>query len=729
MRVIACCLVLGHNLAYAQELPLLPASAGDTAPAGATGAAPEAADPAATAAAATDPGTDATATDPATDAALDPDAPPAFRLLPGPDRVDLHRRASAIDGLTGLDRLRTADPGPLGTVRLRLGLTWFEAPDFPADGTKNVFTATDLALAFTPVGFAEFALAVRATSNTNDGTLPRVLQSVGDITLATKLGGFVTDTLALAAIGELALVGVVGGGGFEGGATSTALRGVITADFQRGYGFPVRFTLGLGYEWENREALLADRPDEPGVIEEWGLQVARYDRVMAALGLELPVIEFISPFVEYHIGTPLQVELTRRGPGSNDFTFEVFPHSITPGLRVFPVPALAVDFALRYGLSDDTYTGVPATPPWSLIVGVAYTVDPRPEVIERTVEVAAPPPPPPARVGGTVLDATTRRPIADARITWPGGDRAAQLTDAEGRFGGYAFDADRLRLEASAPGYRPALAEVALRPGAEVDVPFVLEADPAAAAGAGGRAGTVEVRVVDAAGAPIEATISVAGGSAQPDRPFRAELPPGRHPITVRVEGHDPIERSVEITTGETTALRVAIEGKPGRKSSARKADPTAAGTGPRGGAATPRAATATARAATATDRPGATTSARVTVTPKSIRLRRPIRFAPGSPNLDADARATLDALAQALARVPIRRVRIAAHTDNRGEPATLDRLSNARARAVRAHLIDRGVEPSRLQARGYGGTKPIAPNLTARGRERNDRVEFIVLD
>lgn len=721
MRVIACCLVLGLNLAHAQEPPSLPASAEDPAAARPT---TEAADPA------TDPTTDAAATDAAANAAAatdaDPHAPPPFRLLPGPDRVPIHRRAPAIDGLTGLDRLRTADPGPLGTVRLRLGLTWFEAPDFPADGTKNVFTATDLALAFTPVGFAEFALTVRATSNANDGTLPRVLQSVGDITLATKLGGFVTDTLALAAIGELALVGVVGGGGFEGDATSTALRGVITADFQRGYGFPVRFTLGLGYEWENREALLADRPDEPGVIEEWGLQTARYDRVMAALGLELPVIEFISPFVEYHIGTPLQVELTRRGPGSNDFTFEVFPHSITPGLRVFPVPALAVDFALRYGLSDDTYTGVPATPPWALILGVAYTVDPRPEVIERTVEVAAPPPPPPARVGGTVLDATTRRPIADARITWPGGDRAAQLTDAEGRFGGYAFDADRLRLEASAPGYRPALAEVALRPGAEVDVPFVLEADPAARPGAGTLPGTVEVRVVDAAGAPVEAAISLGGGSTTPDRPFRADLPPGRHPITVRVEGHDPIERSVDVTAGETTPLRVELDGKPGRKSTTRKADPPAAGTAAR---PAPRPGTDPRPAAGPADPGPRAADARVTVTAKSIRLRQPIRFAPGSPQLDADARATLDALAQALARVPIRRIRIAAHTDNRGEPAALDRLSNDRARAVRAHLIDRGVEQSRLQARGYGGSKPIAPNLTARGRERNDRVEFIVLD
>ncbi|MCB9543025.1 MAG: OmpA family protein [Myxococcales bacterium] len=591
-------------------------------------------------------------------------------------------------------------------MRLRLGLTWFEAPDFPADGTKNVFTATDLALAFTPVGFAELALAVRATSNANDGALPRVLQSVGDITLAAKLGGFVTDTLALALIGELALVGVVGGGGFEGDATSPALRGVVTADFLRGYGFPARFTFGLGYEWENREALFAGRPGEPGVIEEWGLQSARYDRVMLALGLEVPVIEYASAFVEYHIGTPLQVELTRRGPGSNNFTFEAVPHVITPGLRVFPVPALAVDFAFRYGLSDDVYTGVTATPPWSLIVGLAYTIDPRPEVIERTVEVQAPPPPPPARVAGQVIDATTRRPLPDARVAYPGADRAAQLTDAEGRFGGYTVDGERLRLEASAPGYRPALAEVAITPGAEVVVPFELQPDPAA------RPGAVEVRVVDAAGAPVAAAVTVGdGGEATAERPYRAELPPGRHVVTATVDGHAPITESVELRAGETTPLRLTLTG------AAKKGAPKKPAAAPKPTRDAPRA--------TGPRHDGP----RVTVTAKSIRLKRPIRFAAGSAALDADTRATLDALAAALAKVPIRRIRIAAHTDNRGDPAALDRLSNERARNIRAHLTARGVAVARLQARGYGATKPIAPNLTARGRERNDRVEFVVLE
>lgn len=635
----------------------------------------------------------------------DPVAPSPFRLLPGPDPVAVGRRAPSIDGLTGLDRLRTADVGPLGTVRLRLGLTWFEAPDFPVDETNNVYAGTHLALAFTPLGPLEVALATRATSNANDGALPRVLQAVGDITLAAKVGGFVTDTLALAAIGQVELVGVVGGGGFSGGGTSYALRGVVTGDFLRGYGWPVRATFAFGYDFENREALVDDRPGEAGVIEEWGLGVARYDRVMVGLGLELPVVEYVSPFVEYHIGTPLQVELTRRGPGSNDFTFETVPHWITPGLRAFPVPALAVDFGLRYGLSDDVYTGVPATPPWMLTLGVAYTLDPRPEVVERTVEATAAPPPPPARIGGRVVDAATGQPIADARVRWPGRDRADQLSGPDGRFGGYAFEPGPVRIEAAAEGYRPAATDVELPAGGALDIAFTLDAEPAPAPA------SIEVTVVDAAGAPTAAIVLLGGeaqgrgGEATPGRPFRVELPPGRYPVTVRAEGHAPITRTADVAG--PTPLRVAL---PGEAKAADKAPP--------------KRAAPTSRAPSGPRYAGP----RVTVTPRRIRVKRAIGFAAGSDALDADARATLDDLAVGLKRIAIDRIRIAAHTDNRGDAAALDRLSNERARAIKAHLMRRGIKASRLQARGYGGSKPIAPNLTARGRAQNNRVDFIVL-
>ena len=54
--------------------------------------------------------------------------------------------------------------------------------------------------------------------------------------------------------------------------------------------------------------------------------------------------------------------------------------------------------------------------------------------------------------------------------------------------------------------------------------------------------------------------------------------------------------------------------------------------------------------------------------------------------------------------------------------------LSDKRAAAVRQYLIDKGVDDSRLQSIGYGETKPVATNKTAKGRAQNRRVEFTVV-
>ena len=64
-------------------------------------------------------------------------------------------------------------------------------------------------------------------------------------------------------------------------------------------------------------------------------------------------------------------------------------------------------------------------------------------------------------------------------------------------------------------------------------------------------------------------------------------------------------------------------------------------------------------------------------------------------------------------------------HTDNTGSKATNQRLSAARATAVRDLLISKGVDASRMTAKGYGPDKPVADNKTVAGRAANRRVEL----
>lgn len=111
----------------------------------------------------------------------------------------------------------------------------------------------------------------------------------------------------------------------------------------------------------------------------------------------------------------------------------------------------------------------------------------------------------------------------------------------------------------------------------------------------------------------------------------------------------------------------------------------------------------------------------------ESIRRSSPITFARSSPTLLASAQTTLDAIATALAKTPVP-IRIEAHTDASGDPGRNAVLSTQRAEAVRAALILRGVSASIVSAVGRGESSPIASNTSAAGRERNRRVEFIVI-
>lgn len=106
------------------------------------------------------------------------------------------------------------------------------------------------------------------------------------------------------------------------------------------------------------------------------------------------------------------------------------------------------------------------------------------------------------------------------------------------------------------------------------------------------------------------------------------------------------------------------------------------------------------------------------------------VNFAFGESTLQPRATRTLDAVGAVLGRHPDLRVEIGGHTDAVGADAYNQRLSEARAEAVRAYLIDRfGVAPERLAARGYGEGQPIASNESRSGRALNRRVEFTVLN
>ena len=71
----------------------------------------------------------------------------------------------------------------------------------------------------------------------------------------------------------------------------------------------------------------------------------------------------------------------------------------------------------------------------------------------------------------------------------------------------------------------------------------------------------------------------------------------------------------------------------------------------------------------------------------------------------------------------------IEGHTDNVGTLEDNLRLSEQRARAIISYLLIKGIESTRMEAIGYGSSKPVADNLTKEGREKNRRVEFTLIN
>jgi len=102
------------------------------------------------------------------------------------------------------------------------------------------------------------------------------------------------------------------------------------------------------------------------------------------------------------------------------------------------------------------------------------------------------------------------------------------------------------------------------------------------------------------------------------------------------------------------------------------------------------------------------------------------VTFDTGKTTIKPDSAKTLDDAAAALKLAADLKVEVGGHTDNVGTADANLKLSQGRAQAVMAALVERGVTADRLTAKGYGQSAPVADNRTEDGRARNRRVELV---
>jgi outer membrane protein OmpA-like peptidoglycan-associated protein len=103
------------------------------------------------------------------------------------------------------------------------------------------------------------------------------------------------------------------------------------------------------------------------------------------------------------------------------------------------------------------------------------------------------------------------------------------------------------------------------------------------------------------------------------------------------------------------------------------------------------------------------------------------VSFPSGSDRLSPLARERLAQVSGILLAHPGLHIRITGHTDGTGRPAFNERLSQARAEAVRRFLVQRGIPLHDLEAVGLAGTRPVASDGTVHGRSLNRRVDLII--
>ena len=625
---------------------------------------------------------------------------------------------NSFSGPTGGIRIVDAASGPKGTFRLALNSEFFVIKDYfvPTDEAQHF--AGNLSLSIAATDYLEVFLSAEATSAWDDSNDPMLIQRVADFLLGLKGFYRARPWFAVGGDASVAFLGGVGDAKATFRATSFGFRGNLTFDFREHerheapmilrvnaqYWFDNSANLTEGIEDQRYAALggVVPRPEETRnlltAFERYAYGVNRTDFVRLSTGFEAPLKARkvgLHPMLEWQWDIPVDrqgFECAASADSSDDGCLadeglKAFPMELTFGLRILPPPkGLAFTVAADVGITGTRNFVRELAPiaPYNIIVGIAYAFDPRPA---SPVARSAPSPVEPApalevtgQLRGQILEEGSERPVSDAMVAVIGQEVSPQLSDAEGRFVTYGLPEGEVLLKVSHPDYVTAQCSANVPSDAECKlVPASLD-------------GQLRVVAVDRAGDPVpQVAITVRGPSEHVlicDEVGIARLGAlEAGPYTVYVD--DPVfliaVADVEIHARRETTLQLRVLRKPSRPS--------------------------------------------VVVKKKQIALRRQISFATGSDEILPNSESLLLEVADALLRNPgLELVEIQGHTDNRGNHELNMRLSQERAEAVQRWLTEHGVEPARLMAKGYGPTRPLAPNITQQNRARNRRVQFKIV-
>jgi OmpA-OmpF porin, OOP family len=648
-----------------------------------------------------------------------PHTPRPRRARQAPQRRFVHPTVSGLNGGVHVVDASSAAPG---TFRVAFNTEFFRKNGFVSRGDHHRHAGAMLNLNVTPIDHLELAAQLATYATENRGSDPEVVQVVGDTRLFAKGHAHVLPWLGLGGDLELALLNGVGSIGVDGRATSVGLRAAATADLRAftPKSLPLVVRANVRYLFDNSARLTrdvererydsldnpTDRDDEYRHLvtpaERYALQINRVDRMGASLGLEVPLLPrervHVSPLLEWSFALPVNRQgydcVQTRLPGRRDGCLEQQgfasrPSFFTFGVRVQPyVEGLALLAALDVASSGHKEFVRELAPlaRYAIRIGVSYAYDPRPRTQRPSpARVASQVTPHDARghIVGQVVESQTGEPVSGAIVHFEGTSLSDVVTDEHGAFRSAELSSGAQGMRIRAQDFREALC-VAVVSTSGGDVQARCELAPSAFYGA------LSGRIVDQAGSPVaNASVAARGPSeltllSNQDGSFRADkVREGEYELAASAPGHFPRSGHVTVARGGQTTPSLVLIARPSKPLVRRM--------------------------------------------PKRLVLLRPVQFASDSAIILPASEPMLAELAELLQKQPeLAQLEIQGHVDD-ANAAAAQTLSEQRAEAVRAWLVNAGVASSRLQAVGYGATRPLVPNITAQNRARNRRIELLI--
>lgn len=612
-------------------------------------------------------------------------------------------------GAAGLFTTTLPDAGGKYTFRFKLHTDFFRKEGFIYESTtagpdQHSRVRGGVAMSFSPFEWGEVFMSVNSQANRNareqEGRQDaEAVFALGDVDFGLK-GAYRFEKYGIGVGGQVGVGLLSGSDRLLTSGANVWFDGLFSVDIRylTKKQFPFRFTTNLGWIYDSSLQIAPFgriRDDVSREVTRFALG-ANHNRLRMRYAVDFPVRlgkerQFgIDPILEWSWDVSTQEESIAFG--RDDAVASPLPRSsqwLTLGVRANVVSGQHLEAAADIGMVSPNFEFGPPVPPWQMMLGLGWSFDPKPVVKEVEVESDRPPPPPPpepakleGRIVAQVVD-PNGAPIPDAKILFPGLTTTALLTDANGSFTSFRFPAGQVAAQVVVGDQVVAETTFEVADGQDTQATVQLEAMPAPPTG------IVQGAVTDLAGQPVQFSMRVTGQGVDqsfdstPGGLIALELYVGDYTGTITAAGYKTKDIRFTVPEGGEIQISETIEA----------------------------------------DKPPETPNVRGSK--RGISLRRGIRY--DGDSVSSKSHAILDELAIFLNAHPeFRQIQINVHTDDRGNPRA---RSQSRADAVKSYLVSKGVSPTRIEAKGWGDKKPVAVNLTAAGRAKNNRTSITVKD